>query len=89
MVKCPKCGEELNNLTQILDVREINTFFIEHGEHCVDNIDYTDIPDHEFEVYECSFCGAELFRNLEEAKTFLMGGIPDKPQQGSSGVGVF
>jgi len=73
IVKCPKCGENLQSLTQVLDLREINNVWLEKGDLQVDNIDYVDIPNHDFEVYSCPFCDAEIAKTQEEAISFLTG----------------
>lgn len=89
MAKCPKCQEELKSLTQVIDIREINTVWLEHGDLNVDNIDHIDIPHHDYELYSCPFCDEALFQDQKSAEEFLKGNNPDKPAKGRSGVGVF
>ena len=74
MVKCPKCGEEIDRLMEYLPMQKKSEIFLD------DNGNYDRWWISEFESdgdidYECPECSAVLFKNnnIGEIEDFLAG----------------
>jgi ribosomal protein S27AE len=72
MVKCPKCGAEINYLICYTINKEEAIFSInKDGELEYEEVEEIgDIPD---QRYKCPNCGEDLFLDEEEAEKFLRG----------------
>ena len=75
MVKCPKCGKEIDTLKNICtNITHEYTFYIaSNGE-----ADYKyerDLSEYSESEYWCPECDAFLFDNEEEAERFLKGEV--------------
>jgi uncharacterized protein with PIN domain len=85
MAKCPSCNKEVKVLIQILDVAEINEFYLEGGNPQTNNIDYGDIPSGGREFYDCPECDHTIAKSQKEAVAFL---TPKKKNPDNPNVGV-
>jgi len=75
MPKCPKCGEEINELKYVADEIHEYAFYLDNTmpDKAPDKARYeeTDMWTGDWQVWKCPLCDAELFHNEQEAIEFL------------------